>query len=225
MSVEKTDFAYWAKMPHWTLDEALALVFGKDPDVGTWKRVDVRDFPFVREYRRVKKLALRAKDLWQPGNRVLPSSFLAWAKRNGIEVPPELAREVESQGVLIADWKDLYDKLKAQFDEYVATSEKRLATKNEQIAELTQERDTLSKRAAELEPRAWEGFDEDSEIYSPELHIAMITSRAVTDQRDPSKAAKEQIREWLDAHFPKLSKEARERISIICNWDKKGGRR
>ena len=111
------NFAYWAKIPHWTLDEALALVFGKDPEVGTWKRVDARDFPFIREYRRVERLALRAKDLLQPGNEVPPSSFLAWAKRNEIEVPPELVREVESQGVLIADCKDLYDKLKAQFDE------------------------------------------------------------------------------------------------------------
>jgi len=212
---ERPLFAYWAKMSYWTLDEAVALAFGKDPEAARWKSIEHdADVPFAREYRRVRKLAKRAKDLWQSGERVQPGSFLAWAKCNEIEVPPELVREVESQGVLIADWKDLYDKLKMQFDECVAASEK-----------LTEEAKELRGRIAELEQSAWEGFDPDSETYPPELDIALQTWRAVTNQRDPSKAAKEQIREWLDAHYPKLSKEAKQRIAVVCNWEKAGGKR
>lgn len=75
------------------------------------------------------------------------------------------------------------------------------------------------------EPPAWEGFDPDSETYPPELDIALQAWRAVTNQRDPSKAAKEQIREWLKKHYPKLSKEARERIATVCNWERAGGRK
>jgi hypothetical protein len=57
----KTDFAYWAKMPYWTVGEAVALAFGKDPEKTQWKRIEhVSDVPFAREYRRMKKLALRA---------------------------------------------------------------------------------------------------------------------------------------------------------------------
>ena len=79
-----------------------------------------------------------------------------------------------------------------------------------------------NKKTGEL--LAWEGLDEDSETYPSELDIAMQAWRTVTNQRDPSKKPKEQIREWLDAHYPDLSKEARERIAIVCNWERAGGR-
>jgi hypothetical protein len=70
---------------------------------------------------------------------------------------------------------------------------------------------------------AWEGFDPDSETYPRE--IALQAWRAVTNRRNPSQTAKEQIRKWLDEHYPDLSKEAMERIAIICNWEKAGGMR
>jgi hypothetical protein len=88
---------------------------------------------------------------------------------------------------------------------------------------LSAHRARWNKKTGELP--AWEGFDEDSGTYPCELDIAMQVWRTVTNQRDPSKKPKEQIYEWLDAYYPDLSKEARERIATVCNWDKAGGRK
>lgn len=88
---------------------------------------------------------------------------------------------------------------------------------------------TIPPELKELLPRPatsqWEGFDPDSDIYPPELDIALQAWRAATNQRDPSKTAKEQIREWLDNYCRDLSKGAKQRIAVVCNWDKVGGRR
>ena len=72
---------------------------------------------------------------------------------------------------------------------------------------------------------AWEGFDPDSDTYPPELDIALQAWRAATKQRDLSKTVKKQIREWLEVHYPKeVSKEAKERIAVVCNWERAGGK-
>lgn len=34
------DFVHWAKAAHWTLDEAIALSFGKEPEIVTWKKIE-----------------------------------------------------------------------------------------------------------------------------------------------------------------------------------------
>ena len=73
------DFDYWSKMTHWTLDEAIALSFGKAPEVvneKSLKGVVPRVSPFVREYRRTRELADRAlawKQLYDP---ILPALFV-----------------------------------------------------------------------------------------------------------------------------------------------------
>ena len=49
------DFEYWSKMAHWTLDEALALSFGKNPKVVSWKSLEKiisYTSPFVLQFRK-----------------------------------------------------------------------------------------------------------------------------------------------------------------------------
>ena len=59
----KADFAYWIKAAHWTLDEAIALSFGKAPEHVSWERLKnlVQISPFAVEYQRRRELALRAR--------------------------------------------------------------------------------------------------------------------------------------------------------------------
>lgn len=61
--------------------------------------------------------------------------------------------------------------------------------------------------------------------YPDELRAAIEAFEAV--RHDPKatsgKSAKQAIRAWLDGHKRDLSKEARERISIVANWQEKGG--
>lgn len=226
LSSAKADFVHWSKAAHWTLDEAIALSFGKDPKVVTWERVKelIRISPFAQRYEQVRDLALRAKVWNQLFDPVFPGIFLAWAKRTEIDVPPELLELVEKRGIVVADWKDAYDKLKEQFDPLLVDRDK--------IADickrLIQERDELRKQVVELDSTAWEGFDPDSVTYPTELDIAMQAWRAVLNRPNADLTAKAQIENWLNQNYPDrktLSQEARERIAVICNWEKAGGRR
>ena len=88
----KADFNYWCKMAHWSLDEAIALSFGKNPEIVNWVRIEpLTDISqFAKEYEKRRKLALRAipwKKLYDP---VLPSIFLGWAKELKLDIPEHL---------------------------------------------------------------------------------------------------------------------------------------
>lgn len=114
----KADFLHWSKATYWTLDEAIALVFGKAPEKVTWEYIKPSRnvSQFAHKYSRVHDLALRAKNWGQLYDPIQPGLFLAWAKRNDINIPQELLEQVAARGIVIADWKDMYDKLKEQYD-------------------------------------------------------------------------------------------------------------
>ena len=67
-------------------------------------------------------------------------------------------------------------------------------------------------------------FDEDSETYPAELDAAFNAWRAVKRSPSPDKSPKQLIRQWLDRNYKDLSNEAKDRISIVCNWNQAGGR-
>lgn len=157
----KADFTHWAKMTYWTLDEAIALAFGKAPEVVKWDHVKgyLHVSPFAEKYGRVRELALRAKAWKQLYDPVLPSIFLAWARRMEIEVPPELVAQIEARGIVIADWKDLYDKLKEQFDKLVEDRDKIASL----CKTLIQERDELKQKLEAILPTASHALLRESE--------------------------------------------------------------
>lgn len=68
-------------------------------------------------------------------------------------------------------------------------------------------------------------FDENSETYPLELHSAVKAWSAISRQTGSTDTPKEQVREWLTKWCPKLSRAAVERIAVVCNWEKKGGRK
>jgi hypothetical protein len=112
----RADFEHWSKAAHWTLDEAIALSFGRAPELVRWERLQkltAFGSPFVAQYARRRDLALRAKSWEQLFDPVLPGIFLAWAKRTDIDVPAELVEAVQKRGVQIADWKGLYEQAAA----------------------------------------------------------------------------------------------------------------
>lgn len=63
--------------------------------------------------------------------------------------------------------------------------------------------------------------------YPPELGIAILAWRAISSLgANKGRTPKQTIREWLDKKYPtdkELSNEAKERISIVANWNKSGG--
>lgn len=113
------DFEHWSKASYWTLDEAVALSFGKAPELVSWDRVspyvNISDFAF--QYARIRELAIRAKVAEQLFDPVFPGVFLAWAKRYEISYPAELEKQIIERGQPVLDWRSAYDELKAKYDE------------------------------------------------------------------------------------------------------------
>jgi hypothetical protein len=120
------DFAHWAKMAIWTLDEALALSLGKNPAVVTADAMSMSGesyFPeawtlsaFPKEYARRRALvgrAVTAGDLplakyedvngWRSTSR--PDQFLAWAANTFDTLPQELVEQVTARGKRVTDLK------------------------------------------------------------------------------------------------------------------------
>lgn len=105
------DFAFWARQSYWTVDEAVALSFGKNPRVVNWERLKscTKIWPFAKSYEdRLDQFnrAVWAKQIW---THTYPNLLLAWAARMGFAMPPELVSEVEALGLQIVDWKSLHD--------------------------------------------------------------------------------------------------------------------
>lgn len=217
------DLAYWSKMATWTLEEAVALSFGKDPGKVNWETVTgsgesfipvaLARSPFRKEYARRRSLVGRAiaanelpmikyddRDGWHSTTK--PEQFLAWALETFDEMPAELVEKVKARGKRVTDMQTL-----------------------------TAERDELKARIAELETQLQDGdssptreFDPNASDYPEHLHIAYQAWVAVASDVNPTEQPKARLMTWLNTNYPALSKEAVSRIATVCNWNRTGGR-
>lgn len=164
------DFDHWSKTAYWSLDEAVALSFGKNPGVVNWEKVKtyLQISPFAARYAQIRDLALRAKGAQQLSDPVTPGTFLAWAKRFDIAYPPELEAAVVARGNQIADWKTLYEQAVGLYEQWKKKCEgfeaahardvsKFNAQLEEAVAavnEVAAERDQAERQLAELRSQA-----------------------------------------------------------------------
>jgi hypothetical protein len=112
------DFEHWSKAEHWSLDEAIALVMGKAPEIVSWQKIKAFSgvSPFVNQYARLRDLAERAK-VWQKlFDPVLPPIFIRWAQENEIAVPTELVEKVSKLKGKLIDWQKEYKELKSAYE-------------------------------------------------------------------------------------------------------------
>jgi hypothetical protein len=100
----------WGRTMIWSLEGAVALSFGKDPDVVTWERVKphLQFSSFATEYLRIRELAYAARDSGLLHDIVQPYVFIAWAKRAGIPFPAELGAAVVENDLEMVDWQAMY---------------------------------------------------------------------------------------------------------------------
>ena len=216
LSSADADLSHWSKAALWSLDEAIALSLGKAPELVKWGTVKlyVQLSPFALKYSRLSELASRAQHCQELSNPVRPKDFIAWARRNEIDFPEELIRLVESRCGAITDWKGKHDDLEVEFSKL-----------NHEMGVIISERDALESRVAELEASTWKFFDRESPTYPPELDAAMQAwSALAVCGRDATMTVKEAVDDWVGPRFQNLSKAALKRVSIICNWEKHGGR-
>jgi hypothetical protein len=154
----RADFEHWSKASYWSLEEAVALSFGRSPVQVGWETMKLYTHisPFARAYEQKRDLVLRAKGVQQLYEPVIPTFFLAWAKRIGIEVDKDLVAAVEARGEQIADWKTRFDELEGNFNRLLGVANDFRETASTQIeklqgmvATLTEERDQLLRRLEE----------------------------------------------------------------------------
>lgn len=130
------DFEHWSKTAQWTLEEAVALSFGKAPELVN--SISLRQFqsvsPFAQRYARLLDLARRAASWEKLYDPVLPILFIKWVKENDIDFPTALAERVLSRSETLIDWKQEYEKLAAKFGELGDGWQKICTQQNELIA-------------------------------------------------------------------------------------------
>lgn len=112
------DFMHWAKAAHWTLDEAIALSFGKEPAIVTWKEIEKLkgQTAFATSFAKRRDLAFRATHWKKFGDTIPPVIFISWAKEINIELPKALIEEVTKIGGSATNWHEQYLKVKADYD-------------------------------------------------------------------------------------------------------------
>jgi hypothetical protein len=83
------DLDYWSWAAYWTVEEATALSFGREPRIVNSDSIPSPD-PFSIEYEKRRDLALRAKEMEQLKEKNRPLDYIKWAKQSGIPFPKKL---------------------------------------------------------------------------------------------------------------------------------------
>ena len=98
------NYSYWCKVSNWSLDEIVALLLKRSPEIVTWETIksSVQISPFAAQYAQLKRIVDRAEaDSELPSKS--PWSVATWARAKKLEVPEELRAELEAHGMPIAD--------------------------------------------------------------------------------------------------------------------------
>jgi hypothetical protein len=108
------DFRFWCQLEEWSIDEAAALLLGKDPEkVRPSSLYNTRHgSPFRRGFQDLKAKLSRAVRDGKLQERDSPSNFFAWAERIGVPVPPELSARLEAGGGIPIEGRERASMLK-----------------------------------------------------------------------------------------------------------------
>jgi hypothetical protein len=148
----KADFDHWSRAAHWTLEEAVALSFGRNPEIVNWASIGRwrAESSFVLLYDRLLDLARRAVPWQQLFDPVAPGIFIGWVRRNEIAFPQELEDAVRSRGNHIINWKQNYDELQISYEKVCAQLLKTQSDDLELIQNVAAVRDQAITQVEEL---------------------------------------------------------------------------
>jgi hypothetical protein len=76
-AIASADFDHWTRLPYWSLDEAVALSFGRASEIVSWKVIQPHYGAslFAGRYAKRRQIALRFEALKQLTDPVMPSFF------------------------------------------------------------------------------------------------------------------------------------------------------
>ena len=141
---DASTYDYWTKASYWTLDEAVLLARGRRPECCNLEhlRTNRQISAFAGEFGRLRELTKRAVTMGQLFDPVIPTFFLAWAKRMDFPVIPDLIAAVVARGNQINDWKSIADARESAIQTYEETVE----TQRDSIKRLTDALHEAGKR-------------------------------------------------------------------------------
>ncbi|TAL40181.1 MAG: hypothetical protein EPN97_00705 [Alphaproteobacteria bacterium] len=154
----EADLDYWSKMAHWSLDEAIALSFGKDPKVVNLDRIFAlaNKSAFADSYLRLHELTRRAKVWKRLYDPILPLLYITWAKDHDIQVPEKLTALIQARAGKNIDWKEKYDQVDAEYKKLIDKLQASLDTQKQTIKTCMETNYTLIDTNAALKKQLQE---------------------------------------------------------------------
>ncbi|TRL35043.1 hypothetical protein [Rhizobium straminoryzae] len=145
----ETNWDYWSKISYWTPEEAVAISFGKDPNVVNLQSLQpyAGNSLFVGSFHSQMQLISRAVEAGQLLAKNTPAFFLAWALRTGFHMDPRAIEAVEARGEQIADWKTEFDTLAAFLNSLVEQHGRTEVELRSQAEQAQNELETLREAA------------------------------------------------------------------------------
>jgi hypothetical protein len=103
------DLGHWGTLLLWSLDEAIALSLGLDPQHASWMSIapQVRVSPLAKKYSQLRERVSRAEQGGELSNPISPHKYMEWARRNMIEVSKVLAEEIVARTGRIQDYESI----------------------------------------------------------------------------------------------------------------------
>ncbi len=88
----RADYFEWTKRETWSIDDATALLLGKDPDVVYWDNVNplVYKSKFAKRYGDLRQQLKSVRDSGELHKSQTPAAYLHYAKFSGFALPAEL---------------------------------------------------------------------------------------------------------------------------------------
>lgn len=228
----RADFDHYCRCSYWTLDEAVALSFGKNPEIVNWKTVAplVAMSAFAHQYGRLRDLAMRAVSSQQLFERMYPTTFLAWARQTGISVDANLTARALASGIPLKGWRDLYEDLAATYKAdqterarqqvELGRAEQRIATLEQALADATKRQEqaiatkTLGTREREnLQLIAFLGAVK-GYGYDPQLKTEAARNMEADTDKLGMRFTDDRIRHHLKEGFERLPPDWRTRLGL-----------
>lgn len=194
-SSAKADYDFWSRAAHWTLEEAVALTFGKNPEVVNWMKLhkyhqEFNPDEFVVKYYKLRELTRRAtvwKKLYDP---ILPSLYVSWIKQNQIDFPKELEDLLAARGNSSLNWFEEYKKLKEQYAQDLG-----------EILEIKRQRDELLATLKKVSPLIQKKAQEKQTYTSPYIEL-MLEAINANHLSNTDQSKKDSLKDWFIKNAP-----------------------
>lgn len=141
---EENILLYWSKMPSWTIDEAVVLGIGGNPDTflsDSPNQANLSHYPAYKDLFRIVRRHVEAGSLSDP---VKPADFVEWAKGIGIKLPDAL-QQVQIQNNASINWQEKYEILEKDSTVAIASLNEKLALLEEGLRGSTKEKELSTK--------------------------------------------------------------------------------